>query len=121
MALIPPLVKRALQGAMSIASVTWNLGDADTGIEVQLSDFTNRSIQVAGTFASATVTIQGSNDGANWETLRDPQGVALTFAASGLKNITEQTVYVRAISSGGTGASITVTMFGRQVHPLAWS
>lgn len=121
MATVNPTVNRTPQGAMSIFSAAWALGTADTGVAVQMTDFADRSIQVAGTFGGATVVVEGSNDGSNWTTLRDPQGVALSFTSAGLKQILELTMYTRVSSSGGTGTSVTATLVGRQLSPKAWS
>jgi hypothetical protein len=121
MANIVPNVKRAPQGAQSIILATWTLGASDTGIEVDLSDYVDRSIQVEGTFGGATVTVEGSNDSTNWESLRDPQGTILAFSAAGLKQVLEATLKLRVRSAGGTGTTVTVTLFGRTVNPLAWS
>lgn len=121
MANINPTVNRTVGGAMSTALATWALGNADNGIQVEFPDYADRSIQVEGTFGGATVTIQGSNDGTNWQTLRDPQGVALTVTSAALKQVLETTRYIRAISSGGTGTAVSVTLFARAINPLAWS
>jgi hypothetical protein len=121
MATINPTVKRAPQGAGSIITSSWVLGNADTGVQIDLTDYADRSVQVEGTFGSATITIQGSNDGTNWQTVRGPDSVALTFTASGLKQVLETTLYLRVISAGGTGTSVTVTLVGRKILPLAWS
>jgi uncharacterized membrane protein len=114
-------VKRAVQGAQSVATVTWNLGGADTGIEVALTDFSDRSIQVSGNMGGATVTIQGSNDGVNWETLRDPLGNGLGFTASGLKQVLEMTMFIRPQSAGGAGSAINVVMACRAGSARSWS
>lgn len=90
------------------------MGDADTGTSVTFNQFGDRSVQVIGTFGSATVTIQGSNDGATWETLTDYQGNAVTFTAAGLTPIAEVTRYIRAITSGGTGTDVDVYVFARR-------
>lgn len=80
----------------------------------------DRSVQVFGAVGAAgfngcTVTIQGSNDGTNWATLTDPQGVAITFTASGFKQITEVSRFIRPSTSGATtgstpGVLITLAM-----------
>jgi hypothetical protein len=132
MANIVPVVNRTTQGANSIVTASWiNMGNADTGLPVALTDFADRSIQVSGTMGAATVTIQGSNDIVNfnagnfgampWNTMRDPQGVALTFTTADIKQMLEMSMFVRVITTGGTGSAITVTMAGRQLIPLAWS
>lgn len=118
---INPTVNRAVQGAQSVALAQWALGIADTGNPVTLTDGADRSIQVEGTFGGATVTVQGSNDGTNWETLRDPLGNLLTFTAAGLKAILEMTIYTRVISAGGTGTAITATLATRAMFPKSWS
>jgi hypothetical protein len=121
MAAVIPVVNRTIQGANSISTASWALGNADTGGGVSLTDYSDRSVQVEGTFGAATITIQGSNDGVNWETLRDPGSVALTFTTAGLKQILELTLNIRAISSGGAGTAVTVTVCGRAIMPLSWS
>lgn len=102
-------------GVFDVYLATWTaLGNADTGTSVLLSSASDRSVQVEGTFGGATVTVQGSNDGTNWQTLTDPQGSALTWtSANRLEQIEEITRYVRVITSGGTGTNINVNMLLR--------
>ncbi|MBV8666728.1 MAG: hypothetical protein JO269_09610 [Burkholderiaceae bacterium] len=121
MAIINPTVNRTPQGANSVFTAQWALGNADTGVAVTMTDFSDKSIQIEGTFGGATVTIQGSNDGVNWETLRDPGSVALTFTSAGLKQVLEMTYYLRAITAGGSGTAVTVTLCGRALSPKSWS
>ena len=121
MASVNPVVKRAPQGAQSVATAKWVLANADTGVAVDLTDYADRSVQVDGIFGSATVVVEGSNDGTTWFTLRDPQGLTLSFTANGLKQIMETTMYLRASSSGGTGTTVNVTLLARKSSPKAWS
>ena len=99
-------------GVTNVYIALWEaMGNADTGTAVQMAGASDRSVQVQGTFGAATVTIQGSNDGTNYQTLTDPQGNALTWTtANRLEQISELTRYVRAITAGGTGTDINVTM-----------
>jgi hypothetical protein len=100
--------------AKGVHQTQWpNMGNADTGTAQSAGALSDKSVQVEGTFAAATVTIQGSNDGVNWETLRDPAGVALTFTAVGQKQILENTRYQRPVTTGGAGSTITVTIVER--------
>lgn len=121
MAIINPTLNRSVQGQQAVALATWVMGDADQGTAIEMTDFADRSVQVEGTFGAATVVIQGSNDGTNWQTLRDPQGVALSFTTAGLKQVLETTRFIRPSSSGGTGTAATVTMLMRKNDPRAWS
>jgi hypothetical protein len=75
--------------------------------------FSDRSVQITGTFNSGTVLIEGSNDGTNWVTLNDPLGNALSFTAAGLKQVSELTAYIRARASVAV-TSVVVTMLCRK-------
>lgn len=82
-----------------------------TGDAFEFPDYSDRSVQITGTFDSATVVLEGSNDGTNWVTLTDPQGNAISKTSAGLEQIEEVTRYIRPKHSGGTSAeSITVTV-----------
>lgn len=74
----------------------------------------DRTVQIAGTFDSATVIIQGSNDGTNYSTLTDPLGNPLSATTAILKQVSEFTPYIRPSTSGGGGSqSITITLITR--------
>ena len=75
--------------------------------------FSDKSVQVYGTFGGATVTVQGSNDSSSptYATLADPQGNALTVTLAKIEQVLENTYSVRPLLSGGDGTtSITVKM-----------
>ena len=69
-----------------------------------------RSVQIVGTFDSSTIVLQGSNDGATWATLTDPQGTAISKTATGVEQIEEVTRYIRPSASGG-GASQDIDVY----------
>lgn len=112
MATIQGTVTRATDGGVTdVWLATWPaMGNADTGTAVAMSGAADRSVQIEGTFAGATVVLQGSNDGSNWQSLTDPQGNAISKAAAALEQISELTRYIRPTTSGGGGSSITVTV-----------
>jgi hypothetical protein len=74
------------------------------GDSLEMTAWSDRSVQFVGTFDSATVVLQGSNDGTTWVTLTDPQGNAISKTAAGLEAISELTRYVRPSTSGGGGS-----------------
>lgn len=99
-------------GMFDVYLASWvAMGNADTGTAVAMSGASDRSVQIEGTYGGATVSFQGSNDGTNYQILTDPQGNALTWTSSNrLEQISELTRFVRPITSGGTGTSLTVTL-----------
>lgn len=105
----------------STALWTWILVTATPdGSPLEWSEWADRTWQATGTFGGATVTIEGSNDGATWFPLTNAAGAAAaTFAAAGGKAVIETPRYVRPnLTVVGAGASITVTLFGRRNTPL---
>lgn len=84
----------------------------DTGIAVEMSGSSVRSIQFTGTFGvGGTIILQGSNDGTNYATLTDPQGNAISKTAAGIEQIEEVTRYIRPLVSAGDGTtSLTATL-----------
>ena len=92
------------------------LGDSDTGTEFSYPGASDKSVQVSGTFDDATVVVQGSNQRTPtvWATLHDVNGDALSFTAAGLEVISENPLWVRVETSGGSGsAAIDVIILAR--------
>ena len=99
--------RNSLNGAVL---VTWALADADTGTTFPVPYAADLTVQVSGTFGSATAVLQGSNDGTNWSTLNAWIGTNTSFTAAGIRKVTENPGYIRAVSSGGTSSSISVVV-----------
>jgi hypothetical protein len=96
--------------AGGVRRIIWEtMGDDDTGSAVEHPDYPDKTVSVEGTFSSATVVIQGSNDGTNYETLTDLNGSSLSFTSAPVpKTIRENPLFIRASTSGGGGADIDV-------------
>lgn len=93
------------------AIFTWSaIPTGDEGDAQETIDLADRSVAFTGTFGGATVVLQGSNDGANWFTLTDPFGNAISRTTAGLVQVLEFTRFVRPAVSGGSGAAITVVL-----------
>lgn len=99
--------------------ITWaNLANGDSGTPVEIVGFSDRSVQVVGTFGAAgSVTAEGSNDGTNYAALSDPQGSAITRTAVGVKAVSELTRYFRPrVTAGDVTTALTViALFRRSV------
>lgn len=92
---------------------TWAaLRNADTGAALDQSQYTDKGVQVFGTFGTGgAVQLHGSNDGSNWAPLDDPQGNALTFTGAGIKFVAEATRYIRPVVTAGDGnTNLTVSI-----------
>lgn len=105
-------------GYNNIKQVTWPTlinGDAGDSLGPDMALWSDRSVQVTGTFGSGgTVLVEGSNDGTTWFTLNSPQGTALSFTAAGLKQILEGVLFIRPRVSAGDGTTaIAVAMMLR--------
>lgn len=91
-------------------------GDDGAVIGPDWAAFSDRSVQVTGTFgAGGTLVWEGSNDGTNFVTLNIPAGTAISFTGAGLKQVLEAVLYARPRVTGGDGTtSLAVTVFGRR-------
>lgn len=99
-------------GMRTVQQVAWSgLVQDDVGSALPMAQYSDKSVQVTGTFGGATVTIEGSNDNINFFTLVDPHGNNLSFSTSRLEAILEMTLWVRPKVTGGDGTTdLTVTM-----------
>lgn len=116
MATIVPVTTFPFETSLDVAVTTWDamLAD-DDGEPVRLAVYSDRSIQVAGTFGGASVTIGGSNDGVTYHALTDTNGDPLTLTSGALKAIIELPVYLKPRLFGGDGTTdITVILAGRR-------
>lgn len=104
--------------------VVWaDMSTSDVGLTADAADLSlkdllgasDRSVQVEGTFAAGTMTIQGCNEVSptNWRTLNDPQGNALTFTSERIEQLLENTLYVRP-SMSAHASTLTVTLVMRR-------
>lgn len=96
--------------------VTWSgLLNGDTGAEVNLSDFPDRTVQILGVFGvGGSVSFEGSNNGTDWLVLTDPQGNAIIKTGAAMEFVTETPLFVRPrVTSGDGTTNLSVIMFAR--------
>lgn len=74
-----------------------------TGSAFACPSYPIKSVQVFGTFGGATCRIQGSNvpTSPSWINLDSENNESLAFASQGLKQIQQNTYWVRPYISGG--------------------
>jgi hypothetical protein len=115
-ATVAPVTSYPFETSLDVAVTSWSaLLAGDDGEPVRLAVFSDRSVQIAGTFGGASVTIGGSNDGITYHALTDTLGSALTITAATLRQIVELPVWIKPRVFGGDGTTnLTVTMAGRR-------
>lgn len=116
MATVAPVTSFPFESSQDVAVTTWApLHADDDGEPVRLAVYSDRAIQVAGTFGGASVTIGGSNDGETFHALTDTQGEPLTLTVGALKQIVELPVFLKPRVFGGDDTTnLKVVLSGRR-------
>ena len=111
MGTIDPTSKAAIAGVTTVWS---GLSTGDDGAPIA-TEGRQMSVQVSGTFAGATVAMQGSNDGTNFVALNDQAVIAnpCSFTSTGLKGILQMPKFIKPVVTGGAGTGLIVTLFNR--------
>jgi hypothetical protein len=110
MAAVSPVVNTQVAG---VPRVIWEgLSTAGTVIPYVLKQQHGLSAaaQVVGDFGGATVALEVSNDGTNWEELADAAGVPLAFTTAALVEISTSAVFIAPKVTGGTADDIDVIL-----------
>jgi len=97
--------------------VRWNgLANDDDGAKFEMPGWSDRSVQVVGTFGvGGNLRVEGSNEGTNWSTLSDPQGVDLNFTTMDIAAVLEIVRYIRPRVTGGDATTnLSVIMIVRR-------
>lgn len=105
----------------SLIVVTWpNLNGANnTGAPVLFPQHSDKTVQLTGCFNTATIVIEGSNDGTNYSNLTDRVGNVVSFTAAGLKSIMDSPLYVRPkVATNGAATDVEATMLMRRPGKL---
>ena len=112
MSTVTAVVTKIPKAPVTAYHVLWEtLVGTDDGSAVELVPYSDRSVQVIGTFDTTTVIMEGSNDGSTWTALDDPQGAAITGTAAYLVAIGPLTRFVRPrITADGGSGNIDVHM-----------
>lgn len=101
-----------------VARATWTgfASGSLTGATENFSRYRQLTVQVKGTFAGATVAVEGSIDGSNFQTLNDTRGEgnAASFTAANIVQLNEVPPYVRPVVTAASNlTSLDVVMVGR--------
>jgi hypothetical protein len=104
------------QGMFTLLSWVGLAASGDVGDTQLYPEFADRSVQVTGNFGTGgAIILEGSNNGSDWGTLRDPLGDALLFTSADIRSVLEATRYVRPKQSAGSGSSLNVYLYARGI------
>lgn len=81
------------------------LANTEDGDAASLSKWPTKSVQVIG---AGAVDIEGSNDGVNWATLDDTTGTALTAVTAEIRDILQNTAFIRPANATGAAQVIII-------------
>ena len=95
-----------------------SLDGADTATAADMASNPDKSVEISGTYDSATIVIQGSNSGATWFTLTDYDGNSLSYTTGNkLVGIRENVRLIRPVTSGGGGSTaLNIIIHGSGGH-----
>lgn len=93
-----------------------NMTSGDVGDAIGFSQYTDKSVQVFGTFgANGALSLEGSNNGTDWAVLTDPQGNNLNITSPKIEMVIEATLYVRPVVTSGDGTTdLTVILLMKE-------
>ncbi len=111
------------EGDGSSKLIAWTGGaTADgAGPAVEFPEWADNCVQVIGSIGGATVVIEGSNDGTNYDTLFNAQGTALSFTSltpTPIKQVVERPRFIRPKITGGAATGIGVYLTMRRATPM---
>lgn len=110
----------SLGGDDYIVGRRWALTTANPdGAPVTKPLHSDRTFVATGTWGGATLTIEGSADGATYVALKDVNGSAATLSANGAIHIQNVPRYMRPnLTTVGAGATVAVDMLARRATDL---
>ena len=93
--------------------IQWTgLGGAQAGVAHELGGTPNGSVQVIGTPASATTTMQWTNDGDTWVTMVDIAGDPIVFVdTEGSAQFENYGWKIRPVTTGGGATDLDVLVY----------
>jgi len=102
----------------SVVKFVWVLTGTNDGAPMPFTQWSDRSVQLNGTWGGGTVVWEGSNDGGtNWFTLSDPQTVSISKTADALEQVIEVTELARPRATVGV-TSVSVSCVARRQSML---
>lgn len=114
MAIIQPTEEK-VNSRLLIKTYT-GVTESDTCEPYESAGFVDRTVQFDGTFGGETVTLEGSNDGSTYFTLKDNLGVSISATSNAMFYVAEAPKHIRpAVAGNGTSTSVNITIANNAV------
>jgi hypothetical protein len=113
MATVSPVVNLSITDAPRYVWEALATGDTINALKLSGTGARRAAVQIFGTFGSATVKMQVSNDGSNFYDIKDIHNTAVSTGAAAVFEFTSSAVYIKPAISGGTGDNVDVILFMR--------
>jgi hypothetical protein len=110
---VSPVVNLSISDAPRYIWAELATGDTINGLRLSGTGARRGAVQISGTFGSATVKIQTSNDGTNFYDIKDIHNTAVSTTAAAIFEITSAALFIKPAISGGSADSVNVTLFMR--------
>ena len=95
----------------SVIRASWSLAASENGDAFECPQFGDKTVTITGTLAGVATTLQGSNDGTNWFTVKDFLGAAIAPTTAAMATLGDNPRYLRPVS--GVGQTVTVILVAR--------
>ena len=109
---MPTITPTTILGSRGVITYKWAMADADTGVEVISAHLPDKDVQVIGTtWDSATLVIEGSNDGGVTYRVLKPADTNDTNTLSWTTGNPSETILnnpgrIRPRTTGGQGSTV---------------
>lgn len=110
---VSPVVNLSISDAPRYIWSEIATGDTINALKLSGTGARRGAIQISGTFGSATVKIQTSNDGTNFADIKDIHNTAVSATAASIFEITSAALYIKPAISGGTSDAVNVILYMR--------
>jgi len=102
-------VRTTEQIGLGVSLHTW-IGDS-YGAAIACPVSVDKTVHISGTFDSRTVVIEGSMDGTNYVTLKDPQGLAMSYTSADMEVVLGNPLWIRPKCIRGEGLpNVTIVL-----------
>ncbi len=110
----PTVVTRFDTGTVRGKVIHWDkITEADTPVAYDVSGFTDKSVDINGSFGGGTIAIHGANHPTApiYSVLTDPADADITaIGADKIKIVLQHTSLIKPIRTGGSSMDVDITM-----------